>query len=192
MKVELTWYEAEMAAKVGMARAFSSMRAGHNAFKHGLGKDEGGLFDMDIRGAAAECAVAKALDLFWDGSVDTFHEKADIGENIEVRSVKDEKRRLLVRPEDPTEGRYYVLVVDLWNKGTTPNYIIQGWLPGDECKQDEFETDFGRTDRPPCFGIPPSRLRSIATLKKEALAKPMEISWGRGFELGVEGSSIEM
>jgi len=36
MKVNLTWYEAEMAAKVGMARAFSSMSAGHNAFKHGL------------------------------------------------------------------------------------------------------------------------------------------------------------
>ena len=171
MKIQLTWYEAEMAARVGMARSFSSMRAGHNAFKHGLGRDEGGLFDMNIKGAAAECAVAKALDMFWDGSVDTFHEKADIGENVEVRSVKDEQRHLLVRPEDPIKDRNYVLVVDLWRKGGEPNYIIQGWLPGEECVQEEFKTDFGRPERPPCFGVPVSRLRPISTLRTLAIDK---------------------
>lgn len=171
MKIQLTWYEAEMAAKVGMARALSSMSAGHDAFKHGLGKDEVGLFDMDIKGAAAECAVAKALNMFWDGSVDTFHEKADIGEDIEVRSVKDIQRHLLVRPQDPVEKRNYVLVVDLWRKGGEPNYIIQGWLPGEECVQEEFKTDFGRPERPPCFGVPVSRLRPISTLRTLAIDK---------------------
>ena len=166
MKIELEWYEAEMAAKVGMARAFSSFRSKHDPYKYGLKKDEFGFFEMDIRGAAAECAVAKGLGLYWDGSVDTFHEKADIGEDIEVRSVKDVQRHLLVRPEDPIEDRNYVLVVDLWRKGGEPTYIIQGWLSGVECVQEEFKTDFGRPERPPCFGVPVSRLRGIDELKK--------------------------
>jgi len=165
MKIELEWYEAEMAAKVGMARAFSSFRAKHNPYKYGLKKDEFGFFEMDIRGAAAECAVAKGLGLYWDGSVDTFHDKADIGESIEVRSVKDTQRQLLVRPNDPVEGRIYVLIVDLWRMGTSPNYVIRGWLPGEECKQDKYETDFGRKDRPPCYGIPAQDLNPIKKLK---------------------------
>jgi hypothetical protein len=165
MKIELEWYEAEMAAKVGMARAFSSFRAKHDPYKYGLKKDEFGFFEMDIRGAAAECAVAKGLGLYWDGSVDTFHDKADIGESIEVRSVKDTQRQLLVRPNDPVEGRIYVLIVDLWRMGTTPNYVIRGWLPGEECKQDKYETDFGRKDRPPCYGIPAQDLNPIKKLK---------------------------
>ena len=165
MKRELEWYEAEMAAKVGMARAFSSFRSKHDPYKYGLKKDEFGFFEMDIRGAAAECAVAKGLGLYWDGSVDTFHDKADIGESIEVRSVKDTQRQLLVRPNDPVEGRIYVLVVDLWRMGTTPNYVIRGWLPGEECKQGKYETDFGRKDRPPCYGIPAQDLNPIKKLK---------------------------
>ena len=164
MKIELEWYEAEMAAKVGMARAFSSFRAKHDAHKYGLKEGEFGFFEMDIRGAAAECAVAKGLGLYWDGSVDTFHSKADIGDNIEVRSVKDTQRQLLVRPNDPTEGRIYVLVVDLWRMGTHPSYLIQGWLPGEECKQEKYSTDFGRKDRPPCYGIPSHELYPIDDL----------------------------
>jgi len=114
---------------------------------------------------STECAVAKGLGLYWDGSVDTFHDKADIGESIEVRSVKDTQRQLLVRPNDPVEGRIYVLVVDLWRMGTTPNYVIRGWLPGEECKQDKYETNFGRKDRPPCYGIPAQDLNPIKKLK---------------------------
>ena len=164
MKVELEWYEAEMAANVGMASAFSSFRAKHDAHKYGLKEGEFSFFEMDIRGAVAECAVAKGLGMYWDGSVDTFHDKADIGDNIEVRSVKDTQRQLLVRPNDPTEGRIYVLVVDLWRMGTTPNYIIRGWLPGEECKDKKYETDFGRKDRPPCYGIPAQDLKPIEDL----------------------------
>ena len=164
MNIELEWYEAEMATKVGMARTFSSFRAKHDAHKYGLKEGEFSFFEMDIRGAVAECAVAKGLGMYWDGSVDTFHDKADIGDNIEVRSVKDTQRQLLVRPNDPTEGRIYVLVVDLWRMGTTPNYIIRGWLPGEECKDKKYETDFGRKDRPPCYGIPAQDLKPIEDL----------------------------
>jgi hypothetical protein len=156
MEVQLAWYEMDMAIMVANARTTRSWRDGR---QHAAGYKPRDLFDVGVKAAGAEIAVAKALNLYWDGSVDTFKTKADVGNRTEVRMTSMRTPKLIVRPKDMPE-RDYVLVQDCWEVGSQPQYKILGWLPGFEAKQDKYLTDNGN-GRPPAYMIPVEHLRTM-------------------------------
>ncbi len=150
-KVELTWYEAKLATEVGVNRCLSSWAKG---LKHAHGYKPDDLFDTNIISAAAEMAVAKYCGLYWDGSVDTFKSKADVGSDIEVRLSMMKEPRLIIRPGD-TQGSRYVLVKNLWKQSSTPQFQILGYYRySKRLMHDKWWTNFGKEDRPHCWAIP--------------------------------------
>jgi len=154
--VELSWYEMDMAVMVGTNRNTASWKKNRT---HSAGYKPRDLFDVGIKSAGAEIAVAKHLDLYWDGSVDTFKEKADVGARTEVRMTSMNVPKLIVRPNDKP-NRDYVLVKDCWVNGQKPQYKLLGWLTGDEAMQEHYLTDNGN-GRPPAYMVPVSHLKHM-------------------------------
>jgi len=81
--ITLNWYEAAMAAEVGKLRYLSALK-NKRMGRHGF---DGGEWGEHIEGACGECAAAKFLGVYWDGSVDCF-DKSDVGPlHIRTRSM---------------------------------------------------------------------------------------------------------
>lgn len=139
-----------MASEIGRLRRLSSLRHGRQN-QHGF---SGEGWNIDIEGACGELATAKALNVYWNGGIDTF-KGYDLGE-LQVRTTPSHDNRLIVRPNDPDDHRY-VLVT-----GLCPTYQIQGWLSGREAKQACWLQD--PVGRPAAYFVPSSSLRSIAEL----------------------------
>ncbi len=77
-------------------------------------------------GAGAEMAVAAYFgDYGFVPKVNTFHDEADVGENIEVKWTKHQNGHLIIqnRP-NPRPNDVAILVT-----GFSPVYILLGWMP---------------------------------------------------------------
>lgn len=157
--IELTWYEMMLAIECGVQRNVSSWKSN---LKNNAGYVPKDLFDTNIKGAAAEMAVAKALDMYWDGSVDTFKGKADVGFDIEVRMTDMRIPKLIFRPGDPVD-RKYVLAQNLWVNGGKPKFELLGWLEGKKAKRKKFLTDNGN-GRKPAYFVPVNELNLMRDL----------------------------
>lgn len=145
MLIMLSWQEIRLAAEVGVTRRIVSMRDNRRDSAGYRGSDP---FDMDILGAMGEVAVAKALQVYWSPSVNTF--KLPDVDNLHVRSTRYKTGSLIVRPNDP-EGTYLLVIADL------PRFKIVGYCSAQYAKQDEFRSQPDAT-RPPCWAVPQSRL----------------------------------
>lgn len=122
-QVTLFWYEVEYAAMVGIKRQIRSRSSkDHNKIQS---KDFG--WHTDIESACAELAVAKALNLYWDGSINV-SKRPDIPSGLQIRHTSFDSGHLIVRPGDPLEHRYILVT------GTSPLYCLRGWLWGYEVK----------------------------------------------------------
>lgn len=139
------------AAQVGVMRNVSAIRAGKTN-QHGF--DEDG-WNIHIEGACGELAAAKALNIYWDGSVNTFKKGADVGP-YQIRTRSKHSYDLLVRNDDRDED-IFILVT-----GRAPEFVVHGWLSGRDAKQDRFLKDHG--NRHPAFFVPKSELRPLSTL----------------------------
>lgn len=162
--VNLTDMEMRMAAMVGAERQLQS--AGSPGTKHGLSNLD--PWTMHLNGAAAELAVAKALALFWPGSVGTFRAEPDIPcrqhpPGIEVRWISQMRYDLKIRHDDSPE-RMYVLV-----SGFAPRMTLHGWYLGSDAKQPEFWTELGN-GRPGLWCVPKERLHGPQGRKPSAMA----------------------
>jgi len=152
LKIRIKEYEALLAAAVGSRRRIQSLYAGHKS--KGLG--EGG-FDIDVQAAAAEMAVAKALDIYWDGSVGTFKSKADIGLNIEVRhSIKGPS--LIIRPGDQRNSVY------IYVEGKLPDYEVKGYMTYEEAEENKEKYWKNPGGKGRVWFVPPSDLHPITDL----------------------------
>ncbi len=159
--VTLTWYEAQMAVDCGVRRNMASWQRGD---QHKAGYKPKDLFDVSIKAAGAELAVAKLLGLYWDGSVDTFKSQSDIPDHdIEVRLSLTVPPHLIVRPHDPADRRY-VLVKSRWVHGEQPRYSILGWKWGYDAKQEKFLTDMNN-GRPPAYFLPVKDLHPMSYME---------------------------
>lgn len=152
MQITLEWHEAAMASDVGRMRHLASVKAGRKDAHgySGLGWSE------HIEGACGELSLAKALGIYWDGSVDSFQRPDLPGIQVKTRSRDDYD--LIVRPGD-SEQADYVLVT-----GQCPRYVIRGWISGADAKREEYRRDYG--GRPEAFFVPQSRLRPIESLPR--------------------------
>lgn len=124
-----------------------------SAIKHGLrnqhGVMEGGDWQIHIEGACGEMALAKALGLYWNGSVNTFKMGGDVG-NFQVRTRSQHNYELLIRPDDPTDVIWWLVT------GKAPRYIVQGWIQGIDAKHPDWLRAHG--GRPPAYFVPHNKL----------------------------------
>jgi hypothetical protein len=141
--VTLTTHEIRLVGMVALERRIASLSF---ADKHGY--DGTGAWDVEINSAAGELAVAKALNLYWDGSVNTF-KKPDVG-RYQVRHTKLPHGCLIVRPGDPDEDTY-VLVT-----GEIPVFKVLGEIDGRTAKSVP-QKDHGN-GRPPAHFVPQEML----------------------------------
>jgi hypothetical protein len=151
MSIRLTSYELALAASVGSRRQVAALKDGRPD-RHGF---EGLGWDVHIEGAAGELALAKYMKWYWNGSVDTFREMADVGA-VEVRTRSRHTYELLVRPDD-SDDVVYVLVT-----GRAPEYAVRGWMLGRDAKRPEWFLAHG--DRPRAYFVPHAALRPMDAL----------------------------
>jgi hypothetical protein len=115
---------------------------------HGLPADRD-TFDLHIRGALAERALAKHLGAYWHGK-GTFG-GADVGCRHEVRSVPQPNRSLILHPTDKDDHAYWLM------HGAHKGWEVIGWIWGKDGKRQEWWEDRCRNGRP-CFWVPQDAL----------------------------------
>jgi hypothetical protein len=115
-------------------------------------------------------AAAKAMDRYWNGSVDTFQNGGDVG-RLQVRTRRKQSYELIVRPHD-RDADVFVLVV-----GVAPVFDVRGWMMGRDAKQPEWLMDHG--GRPPAYFVPSDALHPIGELREvETLKEALTIQAG--------------
>ena len=124
IRVHLTTFEWGRSATVGMQRQIASVLAKRKE-RFAKNRDP---WDKHIEGACGECATAKALGIYWDGSVNTFKDGGDVGP-YQVRTRSDPNYGLNIRADDK-DDRIFILCI-----GRSPNFTIHGWMTAGEVKR---------------------------------------------------------
>lgn len=150
VEITLSWHEAAMASEVGRLRQLASVKAGR-VDQHGFIGDG---WSEHIEGACGELAVAKALNVYWDGSVDAF--KRDDLPGLQIRTRSQHAWDLIVRPNDADRSAWMLVT------GRCPSYVVRGWIYGHEAKRPDWLRTHG--GRPPAYFVPSVSLRPIAEL----------------------------
>lgn len=148
MKIRLTSHEMLMCGLIGLARHISALTRGLPD-KNG---HEGVGWNNHIEGACGELAVAKALGVFWSGSVNTFKRGGDVG-GIQVRTRSQPEYDLIIRDDDCDDDTF-VLVT-----GQCPEYDVVGKILGHDGKQDIWRQTYG--GRPAAWFVPQAALEPI-------------------------------
>lgn len=156
MEIRLSWFEVHLASEIGCRRHLAALQAGLPD-RHGADRDDDG-WTKHVEGAAGEMAVAKALNLYYDGSVNTFRDGADVGHQIQVRTRSKAHYELLVREGD-ADLAPYVLVT-----GRSPAFRIVGWMYGADAKQDAWRKAHGGRDA--AYFVPQAALYPIEELRR--------------------------
>jgi hypothetical protein len=125
-EVPLTWREVRLAAFAGIERAVMD-RA--NGLAQPL-PTRPGQWHTDVIGSLGEYVVAKALGVWWAGAMPAG--AADVA-TWEVRATDIGSGGLIVRPKDPTEANYVLVLAR-----RMPVFVIAGWLPGSEAKVERY------------------------------------------------------
>jgi hypothetical protein len=152
--VHLTPYEQLMAVHVGVARRLKSVWRGCRD-RYGIKGEE--VWFANINGACGECAFAKWLGIYWNGSEGVF-KVPDVGDYY-VRTMSRHSFDLLMRPDD-NDGLYVMVT------GMGLEFKIQGWLswPNEYKKEENLTDEKGRRGEPAWF-VPKSYLRDIRELR---------------------------
>lgn len=138
-----------LGATIGMQRQLEALSQGRPD-RHGYDGADG--WTVHVEGACGELAVAKLLNRYWAGTLNTFKEGGDVG-NIQVRTRSRENYDLIVRTDDRDED-VFVLVV-----GRAPKYRVVGWIRGKDAKRAEWSQTHG--GRPAAFFVPQHALRAF-------------------------------
>ena len=94
----------------------------------------------DIGGILAEIVVGRRFDKTYLPATNTFHRRADVGDDIEVRSTVHLNGALIVRDNDDPARRYVLVVCD-----PMKGFVIRGWAYGHEAMQPQWrKTGQGR------------------------------------------------
>lgn len=145
--VRLQWYEFLGSANVGLLR-FSTSGLQNLDPHQSTGAPRSWMERLadEIYGACAERAFCKARSLYWDGSINTFHGRADAGRAWEIRATPHPGGSLIIRDNDP-EDRWYVLVI-----AAPPEFRIVGAMQGGAARRPEWLRNPG--GRRPSWFVP--------------------------------------
>jgi hypothetical protein len=115
---ELRWLEAR-------AIGLNSATTYHSDYCEIMGRD--------ITGILGEMVVGRRFDKTYLPAVNTFHGKADVGEDIEVRATEHLNGSLIVRDNDDPARRYVLVICD-----PMQGFEVKGWCYGYEAMTDEW------------------------------------------------------
>lgn len=160
----LSYWVSLSPTEIAQAMEVASRR---NQMQRAAGRPDGKVIedslDIDVQGACAELAVAKALGLPWDGK---FFDDAEwlvwrtSGHDVsglEVRSTRYRSGRLILHRDD-SDDLPFVLVRACDNA----LFEIVGWYWGRDGKKEQWWEDVGRNR--PCFYVPNDLLRPMNDL----------------------------
>jgi hypothetical protein len=156
-QIALTRGELYIGAAVGVMRRLAAMKRERPEPKRGWwGEDEGvPHWQIDIEGACAELAAAKALGVYWKNPLIDHVGGSDDLEGLGIRSTRHPQGGLTIYTSDP-DDRPFVLV-----RGKAGQYDLVGWAYGrDGKRQDYWRPDF----RQPAYVIPGDQLQPLASL----------------------------
>ena len=154
IEVTLNWAEMYIATGIGRIRQLEAMKKGLPD-KYGFIGDG---WSIHIEGACGELAVAKVLNVYWGGTVNTFKTKADVGK-LEVRTRSRHDYDLLVRPDDKDTSVFIHVT------GKAPNFQIHGWMLGKDAKQEKWMQNYGGRDS--AYFVPFAELQDLKDIKYE-------------------------
>ena len=146
-----------MASEIGRLRQLAAIKSGR-ADRYGF---EGLGWSEHIEGACGELAVAKALKVYWDGSINTFS-APDLEGGVQVRTRSRADYELIIREADNSD-QIYVLVT-----GRCPAYAVVGWILGAHGKREEWARSHG--GRQSAFFVPHSALNDMTSFHRRAYA----------------------
>jgi len=118
-----------IAAQVGVQRQVQNL-AKSNKDAYGARNDAG--WQMHIEGAMGEFALAKHLDLFWDGKGEW--RQHDVGK-FDVRTRSKHYYELIVHEADPSDRFIYLLT------GVNGRYRVHGGMYAEEAKKQKYWKD---------------------------------------------------
>lgn len=155
MDIKLTPQEMMSAATIGAMRQLQNLRASR---QDAYGASERSGWQYHIEGAMGECAVAKALNLYWNGNLGNL-QATDVGE-LEVRTSSYKGGMLALHPKDKNVSIFIHV------NGVNGKYKIHGWCYGKEGKKDIYWNDLFNNKRP-AFFVPNSILKPIEELRSK-------------------------
>jgi|TARA_R110000803_G_scaffold39334_2_gene84921 hypothetical protein len=159
--VRLEWFEVSVALHIAGLRHAMSVRDKRKD-NHGY---QGRDLQDNLYGVLGEMAVAKLKNFYFPATVDTF-KNADLGKNIQVRTVgSNRNRNLIVRPDDSCSDVF--VLVEIIKKEGYYDGLVHGWIWGKDAKRDDWLSNFGQPHRPSAYRVPTSELNepNIAELK---------------------------
>ena len=130
-EIRLEEWEREWAGHVGLKRHEANIRK-RDARHYDPARMQDNL-TASIASAVAELAVAKRLNRYWDGSFwkseqhSQYSDRADVGDNTEVRRVRSRWNPLPVRARDVQRNRIMVLAFPLPDEFVQVEVIGWGW-----------------------------------------------------------------
>lgn len=154
MKVTLTPAEVLLAYQVAAMRQTQNMVRSTRA-KHGAPEGPEGEI-LDVIACRGEMAVAKALNLYWAGTVGRYG-APDVGEIVDVRTRRQRWHDLILHREDPDERPFVLAFAE------SPQSVeLLGWILGSDGKQERHWKDpaGGR----PAYFVPQSELRPMGEI----------------------------
>ncbi len=161
-KIKLDDYETEWAMSVGFYRHNESEK--RNKPQSDGSKDINALPNHQ-RGAAAEIAATKYLEIPWNASVNTYNHFPDLGGALEVRSkTKGQKYIRLKTRADAEKG--HVIFVSVTRLGKQ-EFEIDGWILGREGMTSKYLVASDQRSKKPEWHVPLNELHSPETLKAE-------------------------
>lgn len=144
MRVELRPYEYEWASHVGIRRHHANL-AKQDAAHYDARRMENNI-TASIAASACEMAVAKALGMYWSGSVwdsslhHVFRHEPDVGNNIEVKRIREPRNPLVVRKRESTTP---LVIVSAY--AIPPLFLsvdLMGWLSAEEAWEKGVLADY--------------------------------------------------
>lgn len=131
MQVDLNEYDLELVDRVSADRIKRGRHLGLVDETHARTPEESAKFELV--GAAGECAVAKALGIYWNGDPGKLMADGDVA-GLEVRSTSRRSGHLILKQKKDKLDRRFVLVT-----GEIPHLTIRGWCIGKDVVAPEFE-----------------------------------------------------
>lgn len=125
--------------------------------RHGYSGD--GL-KVHIQGAAGEYAVASAIGVEWDATVNTFKYGGDVG-SLQVRTRSNHAWDLILRKDDRPDDTFYLVT------GEPPHLRIVGSITARDGMVDEHIARHG--GRPAAWFVPHAALKPFRLADRKAI-----------------------
>lgn len=128
--IDLTEGDMSLAKMCVAVRTSEALKANFTDRWHGTHLKSDDKAQREVGGVLGEIAVMRWLGLPTKLTVNTFHRKADVGEDIEVRTVLQPDYALTIRTNDNPDRRFILVV--LWKTQA----VLIGWIFGRDAMVD--------------------------------------------------------